>query len=81
MLGANQSANFEGIKSIAELNRRIESGESIMRNGSLTDAGFIALETQIKELKALIESAATKQIEPVIIPLNWSNIITALKNN
>jgi len=79
LLGANQEANFEGIKSISELNKRIESGEAIMRNGTLSDAGFLMLQDEIKELKALFEAAATKPIEPPKA-LDWAKITNAFNN-
>lgn len=49
--GANEQAQTIGIKSIAEINSRIEAGTGLMRNGTLTDEMFKRLETDITELK------------------------------
>jgi HK97 family phage prohead protease len=48
--GANEQAQTVAVKSIAELNNRIETGSRIMRNGTLSDEGFKRLENELIEL-------------------------------
>jgi HK97 family phage prohead protease len=50
--GANEAAQTIGIKSLAELNRRIENGDAILRNGTLTDEMFKRLEIDLTDIKA-----------------------------
>jgi hypothetical protein len=50
--GANEAAQTIGIKSLAELNRRIENGDALLRNGTLTDEMFKRLELDLTDIKA-----------------------------
>jgi len=49
--GANEMAQTVAVKSIADLNNRIETGSRIMRNGTLSDEGFKRLEAELIEIK------------------------------
>jgi len=49
--GANEQAQTVSVKSIADLNRRIETGSNLMRNGTLSDEGFKRLEIELTEIK------------------------------
>jgi len=65
--GANEQAQTIGIKSLAELNRRVELGDSILRNGSLTDEMFKRLESDLTEIKtklALLSEPPQQQQKP-----------------
>lgn len=49
--GANEKAQTVSVKSIADLNRRIETGSALMRTGTLSDEGFKRLEIELTEIK------------------------------
>ena len=79
--GANEMAQTVAVKSISELNRRIESGNNIMRNGTLSDDGFKRLETELTEIKntlALLTQPPTPESTPTQ-SLDWEKITIALK--
>lgn len=76
VLASNPLANFEGIKGINDINRMIESGNNIMRNGTITDEAFKALQKKIDHLTALIEkSAAIPPTEPGIKQATTQEVI------
>jgi HK97 family phage prohead protease len=65
--GANEQAQTVAVKSIAELNRRIETGNNLMRNGTLTDESFKRLESELSEIKtklALLTEPPQQQEKP-----------------
>ena len=64
--GANEQAQTLDLKSIAELNRRIDIGNDLIRNGKLTDEMLKKIETDLTEIKALLkaEPPAPKEPEP-----------------
>jgi len=65
--GANERAQTVSVKSIADLNSRIETGNRIMRNGTLSDDGFKRLELELSEIKktlALLTEPPQQQIKP-----------------
>lgn len=79
--GANEMAQTVAVKSISELNRRIESGNNIMRNGTLSDEGFKRLETELTEIKNTL-ALLTQPPPPESTPtqsLDWEKITIALK--
>lgn len=81
--GANEMAQTVAVKSISELNRRIESGNNIMRNGTLSDEGFKRLETELSEIKnklALLTQPPATESTP-IKSLDWGKITEALTKN
>ena len=80
--GANEMAQTVAVKSISELNRRIESGNNIMRNGTLSDEGFKRLETELTEIKntlALLKQPPTPPESTPTPSLDWEKITIALK--
>ena len=80
--GANEMAQTVAVKSIADLNRRIETGNNIMRNGTLSDDGFKRLELELTEIKntlALLTEPPAPESTP-IKSLDWEKIIFALSN-
>lgn len=80
--GANEQAQTIGIKSIKELNERIEAGDRVLRNGTLTDEGFKRLEQELQDIKALLtKQPPVADLKPVD---NGSTTLEALiefKNN
>jgi len=59
--GANEQAQTVAVKSIAELDRRIQTGTNLLRNGNLSDEGFKRLEAELTEIKSLLTKQPTQQ--------------------
>ena len=65
--GANEQAQTVAVKSISELNRMVETGNKLMRHGTLSDEGFKRLETELSEIKntlALLTEPPQPQQQP-----------------
>lgn len=82
--GANEQAQTLGLKSINELNRRIEAGNDLFRNGTLTDETFKRLEadlTEIKQKLALLTEPPATQEKPEDTTSATLDAIDKFKNN
>ncbi|NLY14434.1 MAG: hypothetical protein GXZ10_12565 [Gammaproteobacteria bacterium] len=80
--GANEAAQTIGIKSIKELNERIEAGDHMMRTGTLTDEGFKRLEQELKDIKALLsKQPPVAEIKPEDNSSSTLEALIEFKNN
>lgn len=71
--GANEMAQFTGLK---ELQRRQQSAENILRNGTLTDEGFKSLMAELETIKALLnKQPQSNQNEPVVTEASTQDVI------
>lgn len=79
---ANEAAQTVGIKSIKELNERIEAGDHMMRTGTLTDEGFKRLEQELKDIKALLsKQPPVAEIKPEETSSSTLQALIEFKNN
>jgi HK97 family phage prohead protease len=79
---ANEAAQTVGIKSIKELNERIEAGSHMMRTGTLTDEGFKRLEQELKDIKALLsKQPPVAGIKPEETSSSTLEALIEFKNN
>lgn len=80
--GANEAAQTIGIKSIKELNERIEAGDHMMRTGTLTDEGFKRLEKELQDIKALLsKQPPVAEIKPEDNSSSTLEALIEFKNN
>ncbi|PTX14451.1 HK97 family phage prohead protease [Pontibacter mucosus] len=75
--GANEQTRFTGFKSLTPLQvqSKIERMQNVLRNGNLTDEGFIGLEIGLKQLEAYILDMQTAPINE--LPPNSTALVNA----
>jgi len=65
--GANEQARTVEVKSIAELNNRIEAGAQLMRSGTMSDDMFLRIEATLAEMQktmALLQQPPQPEPKP-----------------
>jgi len=81
VFGANENTPFVGMKSLEEIEGRMEVLESFIKGANVTDTTFVTIENELSQLKALINTLVTKEPSkdtPKDEPLNvlelWKSI-------
>jgi len=60
-MGANENTPFVGMKSLEEMEGRMEVLESFIKGAKVTDTTFNTIENELSQLKALINTLITKE--------------------
>ena len=61
VFGANENTPFVGMKSLEEIEGRMEVLESFIKGANVTDTTFVTIENELSQLKALINTLVTKE--------------------
>ena len=61
VFGANENTPFVGMKSLEEIEGRMDVLESFIKGANVTDTTFVTIENELSQLKALINTLVTKE--------------------